>query len=278
MSTTSDLRIAIEQIASSDDPAANLVLVQKAVRRGAATGARIVLLPEATFVRFGADPTPHAQPLDGPWATAVRELAVELGVVVVVGMFTPAPGGRVHNTILVTGETIHEGYDKLHLYDGYGYREADVVVAGRHPLIVEVDGVVVGLATCYDVRFPELFRDLADRGAQVVLLPTHWGAGEGKLDAWQLLVRARALDATVWVVACDQADASTAGIAEAAGPRFGIGHSMVVSPLGQVLQELEESEGELVADLDVAAVSAARRTMPVLANRRYASGRIAEDR
>ena len=202
--SNASVKIAVEQIASTADPAKNLEIVLKAIRRGAATGARVVLLPEAALVRFGVDPAPHAQELDGPWATAVAELARELGVVVVVGMFRPSEG-KVKNTILVTGEGIHDGYDKIHLYDGYGFSEASQVVPGDTPFVFDVDGVRLGIAVCYDIRFPELFRALADLGASAVLVPTHWGAGEGKLDAWQLLVRARALDSTTWIVACDQA-------------------------------------------------------------------------
>ena len=99
---------------------------------------------------------------------------------------------------------------------------------------------------------------------------THWGAGEGKIDAWRLLNRARALDTTAWIVACDQADASTAGIEEPDGPRFGVGHSMVVSPMGVVVDELGECEGQLIVTVDTGAVAAARATVPVLANRRLA--------
>ena len=266
--STQSVKIAVEQIASTADPAQNLHIVLEAVRRGAATGARVVLLPEASLVRFGVDPAPHAEELDGPWATRIAELARELGVVVVVGLFRPSPAGKVKNTILVTGDGIHDGYDKIHLYDGYGFSEAAQVDPGDTPFVFDVDGVRLGIAVCYDIRFPELFRALADLGASAVLVPTHWGAGEGKLDAWQLLVRARALDSTMWVVACDQADASTAGIVEPDGPRFGIGHSMIVTPMGHVVEELGADEAETTFTVDTATVEQARKVMPVLANRR----------
>ncbi|TAP38799.1 carbon-nitrogen hydrolase family protein [Arthrobacter sp. S39] len=266
--SNAQLTIAVEQIATTVDAAENLALVLAAVRRGAASGARVVVLPEASLVRFGAAPAASAEPIEGPWASAVRELATELGVIVLVGTFQPAADGRVKNTILVTGEGIHDGYDKIHLYDAYGFSESKDVEPGDEPFTFDVDGITVGVATCYDVRFPELFRELADRGAQVIIVTAHWGAGEGKVDAWRLLNQARAIDSTVWVVACDQADASTAGIVEPAGPRFGVGHSLLVSPMGVVLQELDEKVGELIATVDVATVERAREVIPVLANRR----------
>jgi predicted amidohydrolase len=266
--SSASLSISVQQFATTVDPARNLELVLDAVRRGAETGARVVVLPEASLVRFGAAPAAHAEPIDGPWASAVQQLAKDLGVIVLVGTFQPAADGRVRNTILVTGENIHSGYDKIHLYDAYGFSESADVEPGNEPFTFEVDGVTVGVATCYDVRFPELFRELADRGAQVIIVTAHWGAGDGKIDAWRLLNQARAIDSTTWVVACDQADASTAGIEEPTGPRFGVGHSLVVSPMGVVLQELDEKVGQLDVTVDVAAVEKARQVIPVLANRR----------
>lgn len=255
------MRVALCQINSSTDPVANLDLVRAGVAQAA--GARVVVFPEATMCRFGVPLGPVAEPLDGPWATAVREIADEAGVVVVVGMFTPAPDGRVANTLLVTGGGLHVGYDKIHLYDAFGFEESRTVAPGAKPVVVEVDGVTLGLATCYDVRFPELFRALADQGAAAVLLCASWGAGPGKREQWELLVRARALDCTSWVLACGQADPG-----EDFGAPTGVGFSTVASPLGAVAGQLGGEPGVLVADVDVPAVEEARRTLPVLANRR----------
>ncbi|NIL77349.1 carbon-nitrogen hydrolase family protein [Rhodococcus sp. B10] len=266
--TTRTLTVAIAQIATGAEPDKNLDKVLRSIRSAAARGARIVLLPEASLVRFGVDPAPFAEALDGPWAKAISEAARELGVIVLVGTFTPGDDGRVRNTILVTGEGIHDGYDKIHLYDAYGFSESADVQPGDTPFVFDVDGITVGVATCYDVRFPELFRDLVDKGAEVVLVTAHWGAGAGKVDAWRLLNRARAVDTTTWIVACDQADASTTGIIEPSGPRFGVGHSLVVSPMGEVQHELDDHEDELVYTLDMSAAERARTVIPVLANRR----------
>ncbi|OLT15119.1 hydrolase [Pseudonocardia sp. CNS-139] len=262
------MRVALAQIAATAVPAANLDLVADGARRAAAAGAAVAVFPEATMCAFGHPLGPVAEPLDGHWATRVREIAAETGVTVVAGMFTPADDGRVHNTLIATGRGVEAAYDKIHLFDAFGFAESRTVAPGSKPVSIEVDGVPVGLATCYDLRFPGLFQELAGRGAAVVLVPASWGAGPGKREQWDLLVRARALDSTAFVAACDQADPTAVGREPGTAPT-GIGASLVAGPLGGVVDQLDAGPGLLVADLDLAAVDAARRTVPVLANRRF---------
>ena len=121
------MQIALAQIASTEEPERNLELLAERVRAAAAAGARLVVFPEATMCCFGVKLGPVAEPLDGPWATRVREVAAAAGVTVVVGMFTPAPDGRVHNTLLATGGGVEAGYDKIHLFDAFGFAESDTV-------------------------------------------------------------------------------------------------------------------------------------------------------
>ena len=258
------MRVALAQILATDDPAANLELVADHTALAAQQGADVVVFPEATMCRFGVSLTPVAEPLDGPWATEVRGIAERNRIVVVAGMFTPTADGRITNTLLVTGPGVDTSYDKIHLYDAFGFRESDTVAAGTKPVTVEIGGVTVGLACCYDIRFPELFRALADRGATVTLLPASWGAGPGKVEQWQLLVRARAIDATTFVVAADQADP---GGPPGKAP-LGVGHSLVASPFGVTVDELGAEPGLLVVDIDPDDVEGVRRALPVLANRR----------
>jgi predicted amidohydrolase len=255
------VRVALSQITSSSSPESNLELIASQVKAAAADGAEVVLFPEATMACFGTSLRGLAEPLDGPWASAVRAVAAEAGVLVVAGMFTPAPADRVYNTVLATGRDQHVGYDKIHLFDAFGFQESRTVAAGSS-LVVLGD---VGLATCYDVRFPAVFTGLADRGASVILLGASWGAGPGKLSQWELLVRARALDSTCWVVACGQADP---GVPPASTAPMGIGHSMVVAPDGSVFASLGAAPELLVVDLDLGLVEKTRATIPVLANRR----------
>ncbi|MFJ1763970.1 carbon-nitrogen hydrolase family protein [Amycolatopsis sp. NPDC088138] len=260
-------RIALCQLNSGDDPEANLKLVRSGVEAAVADGARIVVFPEATMARFGRPLDGVAEPLDGPWATAVAAVAAEHGVVIVAGMFTPADG-RVRNTLLVTGAGHHRGYDKIHLYDAFGFAESDTVAPGATLATFEFEGVVYGVATCYDVRFPELFRALADDGADVVLLPASWGAGEGKREQWEVLVRARALDSGCWVLACGQADPAATGVTVNPKAPTGIGHSLAADGFGRVHAAAGAGPETLLVDVDPAVSARARTATGALANRR----------
>jgi predicted amidohydrolase len=261
--------IALAQIVSGIHPDRNLALVADAARDAAAAGARVVVLPEATMCAFGVSLAPVAQPLDGPWASGVRAIAVEHDITVVVGMFTHGSGGRVRNTLLATGRGVEASYDKIHLFDAFGFRESRTVAPGVDPVTFDVDGVTFGLATCYDVRFPGLFQALADQGALVTLLPASWGAGPGKRAQWELLTRARALDSTCFLLAAAQADPASVGLPTGGSAPTGIGGSVAVSPLGEVIAQLDDKPGMLLVDVDPQQAIDVRHELPVLANRRF---------
>lgn len=263
------MRVALAQVNSSADVEANLELVGEWVGKAAAAGADLVVFPEATMRAFGNNLTRVAEPLDGPWAQRVREIAAENDVVVAVGMFTPgSDSGHVRNTLLVTGRGVEESYDKIHLYDAFGFAESDTVDAGDEVVTVEIGGVRFGLAICYDIRFPRLFTALARLGAEATLVVASWGAGPGKVEAWRTLAAARAMDATTFVLACGQADPEAAGREVTGTAPLGVGHSMVVSPAGRVLDSAGAGEQLLVVDIDPTDVREARKALPVLANAR----------
>ncbi|MGX1597634.1 nitrilase-related carbon-nitrogen hydrolase [Dietzia maris] len=273
------MRIAAAQILTGRDPQDNLRLVRESVAEAAAQGARIVVFPEATMRAFGAGRLDEiAEPLDGPWATSVAESAREHGVLVVVGMFTPGQGGRVRNTLLVTGPAgdagggpdrdLHLGYDKIHLFDAFGFAESDTVEPGDATHVVTVDGVGVGLSVCYDIRFPGQYTALATAGARITLCSASWGAGEGKVDQWRLLARARALDSTTFLFAVGQADPEVEGVEVKPGAPTGVGHSMLVGPDGTVRAEAGAGSELLVVDVDDDEVTGIRKVIPVLANGR----------
>jgi predicted amidohydrolase len=263
------MRIALCQVVSGPDPRANLELVADGIRRAAEAGAQLAVFPEATMACFGVKLAPLAEPLDGPWAQQVRELAAEAGIAVVAGMFTPAPDGRVTNTLLITGRGLDTSYDKIHLFDAFGFAESRTVAPGDTPVAVDLEGVRIGVTTCYDIRFPGLYTALADKGAKIIVTAASWGAGPGKREQWELLVRARALDSTSWVVACGQADPRSIGRTPETKAPTGIGHSMVATPLGAVHAQLADAPDVLITDLDESAVDEARQAVPVLANRRF---------
>jgi len=258
------MRIALAQILSGTDPAANLDLVAEHTARAAEAGADLVLFPEATMCRFGVPLAPVAQPLDGPWATAVRDIAARSGIVVIVGMFCPTDDGRVTNTLLATGPSVAAHYHKIHLYDAFGFTESRTVAPGFDPVVIDVGGVGVGLSTCYDIRFPELHAELARRGAQVLTVHASWASGPHKLEQWTLLSQARALDTTSVVAAVDQAYPGDK-LAKA-GPT-GVGGSLVSSPIGAVIAQAGAAPELLVVDVDLDSVQQARRSIAVLSNR-----------
>lgn len=262
------MRIAIAQISSGSDPDENLVTVSEQTAAAAAQGADLVVFPEATMCRFGVPLGPIAQPLDGPWATAVGKLAAEHQIAVVAGMFTPGDADRVRNTLVIAGPDGQiTGYDKIHLYDAFGFAESKTVQPGDHTVTFDVGAVTVGVATCYDIRFPQLFTTLADRGATLIVVPTSWGAGPGKLAQWQTLAAARALDSGCFVAAVGQAVPADPRVAESSAPT-GIGHSILAGPFGTRHVELGEAPELSVLDLDFDEVDRARRAIAVSPNRR----------
>jgi len=250
------LRVALLQQASDLDPVVNRSRLADLVP----AGADLVVLPEAFARDFGppgSDVSAFAEPVDGPFATEVDKVAAERGTTVVAGMFEPGEDpGRPFNTLVVHG-TAEAAYRKIHLYDSFGYRESDRLTPGPlEPVVVEIGGFVLGLMTCYDLRFPEMARALVDRGAEVLVVPAAWVAGPRKVDHWRTLVRARAIENTVFVVAAGQP-----------APRYS-GHSLVVDPLGDVLAEAGDGPETVTATLDRDVLAEARRTNPSLANRR----------
>lgn len=264
------MRVAVAQVASSTDPTANLGLVRDFASRAADAGVRLVVFPEATMASFATASARVAEPVDGPWADAVRAIAAETGVVVAVGLFEAGKGPRPYNTLLVTGPGVVETtYRKLHLFDAWGFAESDHIAAGDRPATVDIDGVRFGLATCYDVRFPALFQHYGRLGVHAVLLPASWANGPGKAEQWTTLCRARAMDSTCYVVAAAQADPATAGFPVKPGAPTGVGHSVVVDPFGFPLAGAAAEPTLLSVDLDPDAVADARRRVPVLANARF---------
>lgn len=250
------MRVALVQEAAGLDPDANRARLADLVP----AGADLVVLPEAfarDFGEAGSDVGAYAEPVDGRFADEVDRVAAVRRTTVVAGMFETGPdAARPYNTLVVRGAA-EAAYRKVHLYDSFGYRESDRLTAGPPaPVVVDVAGARVGLMTCYDLRFPELARLLVDEGAEVLVVPAAWVAGERKVDHWRTLVRARAIENTVYVVACGQP-----------GPRYS-GHSMVVDPLGDVLAEAGEGPELLTAELRPDVLEQARRTNPSLANRR----------
>lgn len=255
------MKVALVQILTTGDKVENLARIKAKAREAAENGAELVVFPEAAMKAFQTGRLDEAaEPIDGPFAAAVKETAASCNTTIVLGMFTPADKqgkiNRVHNTLLITNGRETKSYDKLHTYDAFGYRESDTVAPGTE----FVTWGELGFATCYDIRFPEQFKALARQGAKVIIVPASWANGEDKLRQWQLLGNARALDSTSFVVAVGQAQPAD----PKDGDPTGIGHSAVISPTGQRLVEAGYGEETLYYEIDVSVVDKARAALPVL--------------
>lgn len=260
-------RIAMAQINSGTDPVANAALVDARTAEAAAAGAELIVFPEATMCRFGVPLGPIAEPIDGPWADRVAATAARNGLTVIAGMFTP-DGDRVRNTLLVvTPDGRRHSYDKIHLYDAFGFTESTTVAPGAEPLTVDLDGITVGVATCYDIRFPALFTELARRGADLIAVPASWGAGSGKVHQWQVLATARALDSTAYVAAVGQALPADSEVRGSSAPT-GVGHSQITDPFGTVVAAYDSDAHLGVHDIEPRTVAQARTALAVLDNQR----------
>ena len=261
------MRVALGQIPVSSAPSVNLERVAAAVTSAAAQGARLAVFPEGTQMSFAASLRDAAEPVQGPFCNGLADIARRSQVAIVAGVFEPAPDGRVFNTAVgFDGRgRLAAAYRKIHLFDALGHRESDDVAPGGEPLLAELAGLRIGFLTCYDVRFPELARTLAARGADLLVIPAAWAAGLFKEEHWVTLVRARAIENTVWVAAVGQ-------VPDPAEPATraptGIGRSMLVDPMGTVRIDLGPGPGIAVGDVDTALTADVRKALPCLDNRR----------
>ncbi len=261
------MRVALCQIPVSSQPAVNLRRVQDAMASAAEQGASVAVFPEATQVRFGSDLRASAEPLDGPFCSGLSACAKATGVAMVAGVFEPAPNGLVFNTAVTfdaSGELV-SAYRKLHLFDAFGQSESAEVAAGSEIVTFGMGGLTIGVEICYDLRFPELSRALALRGADLLLVPAAWAAGLFKEEHWLTLVRARAIENTVWVAAVGQVPDPEETTHRHLG---GVGRSVLVDPFGVVRCDLGPAPRVAVADVEDDLVADVRRTVPSLANRR----------
>lgn len=257
------LKVALGQFAATRAWEDNAATCTALMQRSAQAGAELLVLPEGVLARDITDPDivrKAAQALDGPFITQLCAASRGTRLTTLLSIHVPGAGERVWNTLVVIrqGEVLCS-YRKLHLYDAFSTMESESVEPGSDvPPLIACGGLKVGLMTCYDVRFPELARRLTLDGAQVLVLPSAWIRGPLKEMHWEVLVTARALENTVYMVATGEC-----------GTR-NIGCSMVVDPLGVAIARAGEAPALLFADIDPARLEHARKVLPVLQNRRFA--------
>lgn len=259
------MRIALCQLVSSPRKSDNLEAAAGAIREAKRRGAALALLPEVFMAYLHPkDPTTAAEiaePVDGPFVSGLAAEARSQHLYVGCGLWETASGERerAFNTTVLIGPDgrLLLAYRKTHLYDAFGYRESDRIVPGTEPPeVVRTPLGTLGLLVCYELRFPELSRRVAVAGADVLLLPAAWVAGPLKEHHWSTLLRARAIENTMYVAAANQAgNVFTAG-------------SLLVDPMGVTVAAGGEDAGLVTGDVDLARLAAVREKLPVLRHRR----------
>jgi len=268
------MRAAAVQLNSTGDSQRNLETAERLVREAAADGAELVVLPEK-WTALGDTETLRAaaEPLDGPALSAAGGWARQLGIHLVAGSIAERVAGqeKLCNTSVLFGP---DGlrlavYRKIHMFDvdveGVAYRESAAEEPGDEIVVAEAGGVPLGLTVCYDLRFPELYRILALRDARVITVPSAFTERTGR-DHWEVLLRARAVENQVFIVAPDQ-------IGEAPPHYRSFGRSLIVDPWGVVLAAAPDSECFISAELDFSAQDRIRESLPSLRNRRESAYR-----
>jgi predicted amidohydrolase len=258
------------QMTSTSDAEKNLATAERLVSDAAERGARLIGLPENfAYLRSEGEAIPAAQALDGVWAERMAGLARRHAITLLLGSFPEAiPGdSRVYNTCVVLGPDGQRiaHYRKMHLFDidlpgMESLKESKAVAPGTEIVVAQTEFGPLGLSICYDVRFPELYRELARRGARTLAVPSAFTERTGK-DHWELLLRARAVENLAYVVAPAQVGTHAKG-------RASYGHAMIVDPWGAVLAQVADGEGIAMAELDFERQDRLRRELPALAHRR----------
>lgn len=260
MTGGAQLTVGCVQMHSGLDPVENLPRMLAHIADAGRRGVRLLVFPEASTSRSDDPAVPaRSESLDEGSVPALAAASAEHDVTVVVGVMETGPQGRPFNTLvaLQAGRVVAV-YRKLHLYDAAGTRESDSVTPGDGPLTTfDVDGFRIAMMTCYDIRFPELARLLADRGADLIAVPTSWMRGPLKEMHWLTFCRARAIENTVYI----------AGACQTGGDR--IGHTTVVAPDGVAEASAGIDEELVIARVTADRLDRVRGAFPMLAQRRF---------
>lgn len=255
-----DLVVGCVQMQSGLEPGANLSRCLAFAREAESRGVQLLIFPESATSRSDDPATsPRAEGVDGPFVARLREELADSDMTVIIGMTEERADGLPFNTLVaMRSGAVVATYRKLHLYDAAGMRESDSMSPGNGPVeVFEVNGFRVGMMTCYDVRFPELARLLAEQGADVLAVPTSWVSGPLKEDHWRTLCAARAIENALYVV----------GAAQTGGTR--IGRSLVVAPDGVAEATAGYEETLLVGRLSAERLAGVRRRFPMLHQTRF---------
>jgi predicted amidohydrolase len=257
-----ELTLALAQLENTVDPARNLEKASQFARQAASLDADVLVLPEM-FMALAEPDTPLVKIVrkdQGAFVEGLKSLAVETGLTITCGCWEASDSNEhVYNTTytLSSDGNILAAYRKLHLFDALSMRESDLVMRGDElPPVIEIAGVRVGFATCYDLRFPEMFRYLSGQGAQLIIMPSAWYQGSMKETHWLTLLAARALENTLYMAGCNLI-----------GPGF-CGRSALFDPFGVQLANAGEAETLLIGKISTDRIDSVRQKLPCLQNRR----------
>ncbi len=258
------MKVSVGQFRPGGDTAANLSVMRELAVTAGVQGSALIVFPEESMFSIGAVQGSLQDAVEANWTSFVQQLsfiAAENSIAVVAGGYEPSGETRPFNTLVLIDSTgrIVDTYRKLHLYDAFSYQESSRIRPGDGGIkVAQVGDLRVGLMTCYDIRFPEQARALADVGADLLCVPAAWFEGEHKIEHWETLLKARAIENTVWVAAAGTSGGHT------------IGHSAILDPMGIPMVHLEnEDRGVVTTEVTRRRVDDVREFLPVLQNRRF---------
>lgn len=259
------MKVSVGQFRPGGDARSNLEVMRELAAEAGVDGSELIVFPEESMFSIGKVEGSLREAVEANWTSFVQQLsfiAAEHGIAVVAGGYEPSGEERPFNTLVLIDGTgrIVDTYRKLHLYDAFSYQESTRIKPGDGGIkVAELGDVRVGLMTCYDIRFPEQARALADAGADLICVPAAWFKGEHKIEQWETLLKARAIENTFWVAAAGTSGGHT------------IGHSAIIDPMGIPQVHLEDEErGVVTTEVTRRRVDDVREFLPVLRNRRFA--------
>ena len=260
------MKVSVGQFNPGGDVAENLATMRRLAAGVARDGGGLIVFPEESMFSVGKVEGDFTAAVDAQWTTFVRELALlaaELGIAIIAGGYESSGEERPYNTVVAVDADggIVGTYRKLHLYDAFSFQESkQIKPSGQGLTMVELGGFKVGIMTCYDLRFPELARALVVSGVDVLSVSAAWFKGEHKVEHWETLLKARAIENTCWVVAAGTSSDHC------------IGHSVILDPMGVAVASLgDDAENVATADLTHRRLEQVREFLPVLRNRRLES-------
>lgn len=263
------MKVSVGQFRPSGNVAENLETMRSLAEQARKDGAELMLFPEESMFTIGQVEGSLSAAVDTQWSTFVQQLsfmAKDLGLAIVAGGYEASGEDRPFNTLVIVNAdgAIVDTYRKLHLYDAFSYQESRQIKPGDGGIkVVPIGGLSVGVMTCYDLRFPEMARSLADKGADLILVAAAWFKGDHKIDHWETLLKARAIENTCWVAAAGTSSDHT------------VGHSVILDPMG-IPHDFLNDEEQAVVTVDVTRkrIDEVREFLPVLKNRRFEASKV----